>query len=121
MNALVFRSAEGHITAPLIGDCSAIHHTSHDTEHLIVKEEFWNKARWLERQRQKVAIGAAVGLVAVVLKIPEENRPKRVSASIDQAPRKLSFEYAIALVLDLGDLVLNPFQLACPPWSTSVT
>jgi hypothetical protein len=54
---------------------------------------------------------AAVGLVAATLEIRQENRPKRVSAGIDQGPLKVFAEYTIALVLDLGDLVLNPSQL----------
>jgi hypothetical protein len=63
---------------------------------------------------------ATVRLVAMVLEIREENRPKRLSASIDQGPRKVLPEYAIALVLDFGNFVLNPFQPARPLWSTSV-
>ena len=47
-----------------------------------------------------MAMGAAVRLVAVVLEIREKSRPKRVSASIDQRPREVFSEYAIALVAD---------------------
>jgi len=57
---------------------------------------------------------AAVRLVAVGFEISEENRPKRVSARIDQGRREMFSEYAIALVLDLDDPVLNPYQLAVP-------
>jgi len=57
---------------------------------------------------------AAVRLVAVDFYISEEKRPKRVSARIDQGRRKMFSEYAIALVLDLDDPVLNPYQLAVP-------
>jgi len=77
----------------------------------MVKEEFWSKAWWFEGHWQKVAMRAAVGLVTVVLEIREENRPKRASAGIDQGRRKVFPEYTVALVLDLGDLVLNRFQL----------
>ena len=48
---------------------------------------------------------AAVRLVAVDLEISEEKRPKRISAIIDRGRRKMFSEYAIALVLDLDDLV----------------
>ena len=57
---------------------------------------------------------AAVRLVAMVFEISEEQRPKRVSARIDQGRRKMLSEYAIALVLDLDDPVLNPYQVAVP-------
>ena len=57
---------------------------------------------------------AAVRLVAVDFEISEEQRPKRVSARIDQGRRKMLSEYAIALVLDLDNPVLNPYQLAVP-------
>jgi hypothetical protein len=63
---------------------------------------------------------AAVRVVAVDFEISEEKWPKRVSARIDQGRRKMFSEYAIALVLDLDDPVLNPYQLAVPPWSTSL-
>lgn len=77
----------------------------------MVKEEFWSKAWWFEGHWQKVAMRATVGLVAVILEIREENRAKRASAGIDQGRRKMSAEYTIALVVDLGDVVLNRFQL----------
>ena len=94
MNALVVRSAKRHITSPLIGDYSVVHHAVHDAEHLSVKEEFWNKARRLEGHWQEMAVGAAVRLVAVVLEIREEKRPKPVSTSIDQRLREVFSEYA---------------------------
>jgi len=62
---------------------------------------------------------AAVRLVAVDFYISEEKRPKCVSARIDQGRRKMFSEYAIALVLDLVDPVLNPYQLAVPRSSPS--
>ena len=66
---------------------------------------------------------AAVWLVSVDFEIGQETGPKRIPASIDQRRRKVFFEYAIALVSDLVDLVLNPYQLAVPRgppvWQTS--
>lgn len=122
MNALVLRSAERYITTPLIGDRSVVRHAPHDTEHLMVKEECWNKARWLERHWQKVAMGAAVRLVAVVLEVREENRPERVSACIDQGPREVFSEDAVAPVLDLGDLVVNhPTQTSAHSCRSTLT
>jgi hypothetical protein len=49
----------------------------------------------------------------VDFQISEEKRPKRITAGIDQGRRKMSSEDAIALVLDLDDLVSNPY-LAIP-------
>jgi hypothetical protein len=112
MNALVIRAAERRITAPLIGNYPVVHHATHDAQHRVVKEEVWNKARWIEGHREKVAMRAAVRLVAVGLEISQENRPKRASAGIDQGPCKMFSEYAIAPVLDRDDLVLNLYQLA---------
>jgi hypothetical protein len=57
---------------------------------------------------------AAVRVVALDFEISEEKRPKRVSARIHQGRRNTFSEYAIALVLDLDDPVLNPYQLAVP-------
>ena len=54
----------------------------------------------------------AVRRVAVGFEISQETRPKRISAGIDQGPCKMLPEYAIAPVLDLDDLVLNPCQPA---------
>src|ERR1035441_3575733 len=114
MNALVIRAAERHITAPLIRNYPGVHHSPHDTQHFVVKEEVWSKARWLQGHGEKVAVRTTVRLVAVGLDISEEKRPKRTSAGIDRGPRKMLSEYAIAPVLDLDDLVLNPHQLAVP-------
>src|ERR1035438_7311519 len=112
MNALVIRVAERHITAPLIGHYSVVHRAAHDAQHLVVKEEVWNKARWLKGHREKVAMRAAVRLMAAGFEISEQNRPKRASAGIDHGPCKMFSEYAIAPVSDLDDLVLNPCQFA---------
>src|ERR1035438_4479783 len=112
MNALVIRAAERHITAPLIGNYPVVQHATHDAQHLVVKEEVWNKARWLKGHREKVAMCPAVRRVAVGFEISQETRPKRISAGIDQGPCKMLPEYAIAPVLDLDDLVLNPCQPA---------
>src|SRR5256885_12193169 len=60
-----------------------------------------------ERHRKKVAVWAAVKFVAVGFEISEKNRPERVVASTDQWSRETLSEYAIALVLDLGDLVAS--------------
>jgi len=57
---------------------------------------------------------AAVRLVAVDFEISEEKRPKRNSARIDQGGRKMFSEYAIALVLNLDDAVLNPYHSPSP-------
>ena len=81
MNALVIRAAQRRITAPLIGDYPVLHHATHDAQHVVVKEKVWNKARGLKGHREKVAMLAAVRLVAVGLEISEENRPKRASAN----------------------------------------
>jgi hypothetical protein len=54
---------------------------------------------------------AAVRRVAVGLEITQETGPKRPSAGIDQGPGKMFPEDAIAPVLDLDNLVLNPCQL----------
>ena len=118
MNALVIRASEGHVAAPLIGNHPVVHHASYDTQHPVVKEKFGSEARWGERHREKVAMRTAVRLVAVGLEISEQNRPKRVPASIDQRARKMFLERAIALVLELDDFVVN--QLDVPPWSTSL-
>lgn len=92
MNALVIGAAQSHITAPLIGNYSVVHHAPHDTQHIVVKEEVRSKARWLKGHREKVALRAAVRFVAVCFEISEENRPKRVSASIDYWSLKMFFE-----------------------------
>src|ERR1017187_10371009 len=110
MNGLAIRAAEGHITAPLIGDDPVVHQAAHDTQHLLVKEEVRSKARWLKGHREKVSVRAAVRFVAVGLEIGEEHRPERTAAGIHQGPGKMSSEYAKAPVLDLADLVLNPGQ-----------
>jgi hypothetical protein len=89
----------------------------------MVKEEFWSEARWLEGHREEVAMRASVRLVAVNFEISKENRPKPVTASIDQAPRKKFSDYAKALFLDLDDFVLNYYQFTMPRgppvWQTS--
>jgi hypothetical protein len=84
-NALLIRAAERHITAPLIGigNYPVVHHATHDTQHLVVKEEGRSKARWLNGHREKVAMRAAVRFVAVGFEISEENQPKRTSPGID--------------------------------------
>src|ERR1035441_4852283 len=110
MNALVIRAAERHIAAPLIGNDPVVHNATHNTQHIVVKEEIRRKARWFKRHWEKVAIRAPVRLLAVSLEVSLENRPKRASAGIDQGPRKMFPEYTIAPVLDLDDLVLNPYQ-----------
>jgi hypothetical protein len=112
MNGLIIRAAERHITAPLIGNYPVVHNATHDAQHLVVKEEVRSKARWIKGHREKVAMRAAIRLVAVGFEISEENRPKRALAGIDQGPRKMFSEYAIALVADLDDLVVNPYQVA---------
>ena len=62
-----------------------------------------------------MSMGAAVRLVAVVLEIREEKRPKPVSTSIDQRPRKVFSEYAITLIANLRDFVVKSLQLDRPP------
>src|SRR5580704_16993166 len=111
MNALEIRSADGHITTPLIGDGSVVHQSAHDIEHLIVKEEIRDKAWWLERHRQKETMWPAIWFVATLLEGGQEMRPKRVPASIDQGPGKVFFEYAIAVLLEFADLVLGGAHL----------
>lgn len=78
----------------------------------MVKEKLRVEAWRLERHREIVAMRAAVWRVAMDPKVSEEKRPKGVSASIDPGRCKMFFEDAIALVLDLDDLVLNPYQLS---------
>jgi hypothetical protein len=113
MNALIIRASEGHIAAPLISDHPIVHYAPNDIQHLIVKEQFWGEAWWLEGHREKVAMRSAVRLVIVDFQISEKKRPKRITAGIDQGRRKMSSEDAIAPVLDLDDLVSNPY-LAIP-------
>jgi hypothetical protein len=104
----------------VVSDDPVVHHAPHDIQHLIVKEECRSEAWRLEGHGEKVAMRAAVRVVAVDFEISKQKRPKRVSASIDQGRRKMSFEYAIALVSDLAYLVLNRYQLAIPRGSTSL-
>src|ERR1039458_582139 len=54
-----------------------------------------------------MAIGSAVRLMAMLLKISEEDRPKRIPASSDRGWRKLCSQHAKALILNLQDLFLN--------------
>src|ERR1035438_3105038 len=112
VNALIIRTAERHITAPLIGNYPFVHDPAHDTQHLVVKKEVRSKAWWIEGHREKVAIWAAVWLVAVGFEISDENRPKRASASLDRGSRKMFPEDAIPLVADLSDLVVDRYQVA---------
>jgi hypothetical protein len=114
MNALVLRAAERHITAPLIGNDPVVHDATNNTQHIVVKEEIRSKAWWLKRHGEKVAIRASGRLLAVGLEMRKENRPKRASAGIDQGPRKMFPEYAIAPVLNLDDLVLDACQSSFP-------
>lgn len=58
---------------------------------------------------------AAIRFVAVSFEIGEEKRPKLRAASLDHGSREMLSEHAIALVLDLEDLVLNPYQRAIAP------
>ena len=99
------------------------HHAPHDIQQLIIKEEFWSEAWWLEGHKEEVAMRTAVRFVSVGLEMSQETWPKRISTSIDQGQPKVFFEYAIALISDLADLVLNPYQLAVPRgspvWQTS--
>jgi hypothetical protein len=46
-----------------------VHYAPHDVQHIVVQEKFWDETRWLEWHREKVAMGAAVRLVAVKLEI----------------------------------------------------
>ena len=108
MNALIIGTTERHVTAPLICNYPIVHDATHDAQHLVVKEEVRSKARWIKGHREKVAMPAAVRLVAVGFEISEEDRPERASAGIDQGPRKMFLEYAIAFVADLDDLVVKP-------------
>src|ERR1035438_580038 len=114
MNALVFRAAERHITAPLIGNYPVVHHATHDSQHLVVKEEAWGKARRFKGHWQKMAMRTAVPRAVPGFEKCQENRPKRASAGVDQGPRKMLSKYAIALLLDLDDLVLNRCHFAFP-------
>ena len=54
---------------------------------------------------------SAIQLVAVVREIREKYWPERVAARINCPPRQVLPENAVALVLELGNLVLNPLQL----------
>ena len=112
MNALVIRALKRRIATPLIGDHPVVHDAPHDLQYLIVKEELRGEARRLEGHRKKVAMRAAVGLVAARSEISEETRPKSVPASLDQGRGKMFSKYAVAFVPDLGDPVLNPHQCA---------
>jgi hypothetical protein len=57
---------------------------------------------------------AAVRLVAVHFEVSQENRPKRVSASIDRGSRKMCSQHAITLLLNLDDLLFYRRRLAVP-------
>jgi hypothetical protein len=111
MKALILRTPKRRIAAPLIGDDPVVHYSPYDSEHVIVEEEFRDKARRLERHREIVAMWAAIGLVTVGFKIRLENRPEGVSARIDQGPCKMVSEHTIALELKIDELVLNFYQL----------
>ena len=118
MNALVIRAWERHIAAPLVGNHPLVHYSADNAEHFIVKEKFCSEAWPRKGHGKKVAMRAAIRLVAVSLEIVEKKRPKRNAASLDRGPREMLFEHAIALVLDLDDLVLNPYQRAPLPVSS---
>src|SRR5260370_710621 len=121
MSALVAGASKRHVTAPLVSDFAIVHHAPHDTQHLSVKEEFRSEARWLEGHRKKVPMRAAVRLATVVFEISEEYGPKRLSASIDHRSRKMCPEHAIALVLDLENLLFDHHQCGTFQWSTSLS
>ncbi len=60
---------------------------------------------------------SAIGLVAVVREIREKHWPERIAARINCRPRQVLPENAVALVLELGNLALNPIQSAPPAGS----
>ena len=103
MNILVHRSAEGHITTPLIGDDPIAEDAPDDPQHLAVKEELGREAGRRERHREEVSVGAPIGLVAVVREVGEERRPKCVPACIDEGLGKASGNDAVALLLEFRE------------------
>jgi hypothetical protein len=84
MRALVLRSAQGHIAAPLVSNDPVVHKAAHHTQHIRIEEELRCEAGWLKRHCKKVAMWATVRL-RVAPEICEQARPEGVSARVNEA------------------------------------
>src|ERR1041385_2171974 len=106
MEALVFRSMQRGITAPLVGYHSRAHCTTDHIQDSGVEEEFRGKAGPVERHRKKMTMRTAVSLVSVILNVFKQDRPEGFSTGIDQGLWQMRLEHAVSILVDLQELLI---------------
>jgi len=77
-------SLGGHITAPLVGDYSVVHHAMDDPQHLSVKEECFEQSRVAQRAWGENGDGRHVRSSPWVLRYARRTGQNASRQSIDQ-------------------------------------